>query len=284
MRDFKGNLIFWEITDLSIEKEELEREGFEGYVPRNDYKSAIIKALKIYTKGNEKLYRRFNDSGRTVSFAVFVQEVNQQGIELNKEITLTISKKTGRLTSESEIPEKIRTEYNREKDRINSNQFRAMVLRFIRRNAYAISMRSGGGVYYLDEKYNHVHKKLSELFKKYPKKMKLFTIPVYNDDGTLTALEKATSDECFQDLQQIVKEISAQTKKGIITERLLAGRQKDCEELLQKVKAHESSLQDKAKTIRAKVAQLEKHLKDTFVSAEAIALDPEDFMAELEAF
>jgi hypothetical protein len=64
----KGDLIFWDISELKTTKDALESLGFGAFVPRNDFKSAIIKALKIVTKGNEKLYRRFNDESDSVSF------------------------------------------------------------------------------------------------------------------------------------------------------------------------------------------------------------------------
>ena len=54
----KGSMIFWELSEIQTTKDELAALGFSEFVPRNDFKAALIKALKVVTKGNEKLYRR----------------------------------------------------------------------------------------------------------------------------------------------------------------------------------------------------------------------------------
>jgi len=255
----KGSFLFWEMSDVKTNKEALEALGFGAFVPRNDYKTALIKSLKDYTKGNEKLYRRFNDVGDSVSFSVFIETTEDEELDLRKEITIKLDKKSGVMTGAIPV---IEAKFRAEMSTIDSVQLRALILKALRTNSHAIAMRSGGGFYFIDERHKNTLEPVVQLFNSI-EGAKLYQIPVYNDSATLEAIEDATASEIFSDIEGLIVDVTREFNNGDLTERKLSTKLDNIGQILKKVKLHEENLGKRVTSVRERIATLANSLEIT---------------------
>lgn len=280
-----GDMIYWEISDLTTTKDTLDAIGFGKLVPRNDYKSAMIKALKKLTKGNDKLYRRFNDKANEVSFAIFEQRISDAEISLDKEITVSIDKKTGALSVKAEddgpFYQSIRDLYLSESKTIDSNQFRSLVLKVVQQECFGISMRRGGGIYFIRSDFDVTQRRLNELFNAFPQQASLHRVPIYDDPSSLSALESAASDDLVGDIDSLVADINKRFEEGKITRRQLEGDQDRIQKIVKKTDIYADTLRAKAASIKAKLELAKKAVKSVIDKVDAGIVEPKDFMKAL---
>lgn len=275
----KGNFIYWEMSDVKTNKTVLDGLGFGDFTPRNDYKTALIKALKDYTKGNEKLYRRFNDVGDDVSFSVFIEHTEEEELDLRKEITIRLNKKSGVITGA--IPA-IEEKYRSEMSTIDSIQLRALILKVLRQNSHAVAMRTGGGFYFVDNRHLNTLEPIVQLFNTI-EGAKLYQIPVYNDSATLEAIEDATAAEIFSDIETMIVDVTREFNNGDLTERRLTTKMDNIGQILKKVKLHEENLRGRANEVRGRISTLSKTLEATTARVASGVEAEEGFIASLAA-
>lgn len=284
MKERKGDLIFWEISEMNVTKDLLEHLGFDKYVPRNDFKSALIKVLMQITKGNEKLYRRFNDVQGSVSFGVFYELVTGDNISINKELIVKLDKEHGNISfSDSAHPlvGPIRDLYATAKETLDSRQVRSMILKIVKGECYGIAMRSGGGIYFLDKGFDHKREKLTEFFKKFPTTTKLHTIPMYDDNSTADAIEYAAKEDIFGDIDSLVADIDRRFKEGSITRRQLEGDKERASKILEKIKVHRDNLRKTESEVTAKLTVVSSTIEKVLGRVEDGLIEPADFMSML---
>lgn len=277
----KGSLIYWTISEFEISPEKLKDLGFGDYTPRNDFKSAMIKALHKLCKGNERLYRAFNDTSKSISFGVFVQQVDGSDVEMRKEVIVNVDKSTG--TVGFHVPPGVEwdkttlmSDFEGAKTTLNANQIRAAILRYVREN-HGISMRPSGGIYFVDDKFKEALDKLKTLFGEFSREMTLFEVPIYGDASTLDAIEEATSTALFGEVEKLVDEVNQGYQKGTLTKKQLQNRREDVAKILEEVKLHEGNLRMKANAIRDRVNTIGELVELKLKAAEGSIVDEGEF-------
>lgn len=280
----KGDLIFWEISsDLSVTKDELASVGFDKYVPRNDYKSQMIKALMKITRGNEKLYRRFNDNFDSVSFGVFQEVVSEHEIALEKELILTLDKNDGSVSyGLHSLANQIMDIYLSSGETLDARQIRSMLLKIVKNECFGISMRSGGGIYFIDAAFDHTRAKLLSFFQKFPSET-LHIVPVYKNEQTEKAIEHAAKEDIFGDIETLVADIDRRFKDGSITKRQLEGDKDRANRILEKARVHRDNLRLAAAEVSAKLATLGVSIEKVITRVESGLVEPDDFANLLES-
>ncbi len=261
----KGTLIYWEVYEFKTHAEQLEDLGFKDYLPRNDAKTALIKSLRFATKGQERFYKKFADGKHEVRFAVvhpdLVPDVNGElDIDFTKELMLSLDKSSGYLrctrgndtSSRQEFYEKIQNDYRAERGSIDSVQFRMLVLKFIRRAAYGISMRSGGGIYFIDDRKRNELDQLQRLFAAFRSTCTLYEIPVYQDGDTMKALQDATLQSITGEVDTLLENLQS----GNITQTVIKNRFKEVTELRERVIFHESTLRSEVDGLRSRIDKI----------------------------
>jgi len=283
-----GDLIYWSIEDLETTKEKLHEMGFESYIPRNDYRSAMIKTLRRVLKGDDRFYRKFKDHNEGVFFAVVQPVVNEEDydIDFKREVVIRLDKKTGSVeyrnkeNASEEFMERIQLEYEHAQITIDSTQFRKIITDVIKKDCFGVSLRKSGGIYFIDEKFDSTREKLQELFSAFPGQATLSSVPIYNDKGTEDALEEATSKDIFSDIEIIINELKEKTDAGDITARIIEHRQVEADKVFEKIQVHEKHLRLKAETVKTRLMSVQRLLKDAI--DEATVTSPEAFMSELK--
>jgi hypothetical protein len=286
----KGDLIFWEISsELNATKAELAEMGFERCVPRNDFKAAMVKALMLITRGNEKLYRRFNDNSDSVSFGVFHETVENDEISLDKELIIILNKNDGLVefsNRDNPLVPFILDSYMGGKETLDARQIRAMLLKIVKNECFGIPMRSGGGIYFLDRKipnYAQNRKKIQSFFDKFPLHTTLHTVPIYENEETSAAIEYAVKDDIFGDIDELVSSIDKRFKDGSITKRQLDGDKERASKILEKIRVHRDNLRLAAAQVSAKLLNVSGSIENLVERVENGLVEPDDFAKMLES-
>lgn len=239
----KGSLIYWEISEFSTSKEVLRGLGYGDLLPRNDAKASLIKALKQVTRGNPLFYKRFADHGKFVRFTVVnpktVEARNAEGqqdvdLQFQKEITISLEKSSGVVTfvsgndqghaGDAEFFNEIRAIYDRERHTIDTTQFRALLVRFIREQGFGVAMRSRGGIYFLDERKAEVLATLRATFEHFRGHAKLYALSMYDEEGTRVAVRDAAVENLMGDIEEAVTSLKEQVEQAQADAREAAGQ------------------------------------------------------------
>ena len=283
----KGDLIFWTIRDMAVDPNKLIELGFEAYVPRNDYKSAMIKALRVLVKGNEKLYRK--DDGETdVTFAVFQQVSSVDGISINREFQFKVVKATGVVSSDQPDWDSfysgsiLKEAYESSKITLNSEQIRSMLAKSIKNEFYGVSIKSRGGVYFVNEANTEAaQKKYGPFFQAFPEDTSLSVMPIHDEKGSMEAIEKATSLEVFSEIEALIAGIEKEVKADTMTTRKLDNDRAEIDKLIEKAKILQSNLQSSLGEVSSRIGNVSTALSKVVVDAKGRIVDPTDFMAML---
>jgi hypothetical protein len=279
-----GQLIFWEISDLTTTKDRIADLGFEEFIPKNDYRAAMVKTLRKISKAKGRFPRKFNDKPDSVSFGVFLENVSGEDLSFEKEMIVHLDKKTGSVAirgGTTEMREKVSAGYREAQKTLDAAQFRTLVLRIVKRECYGISMRKSGGIYFIDEKFKETMGRLIGLFSHFPE-CGLHRVPIYNDPGTQEAIEHAVKEDITTDIMNIVKKVHEKMKDGSLTRRGLEGKVKEADAVFKKIEIHAANLRGKLKNITEQVESAKKNFNSMLDNADQVALDPEDFMEELK--
>lgn len=270
-----GNLIYWSIDKVTLNKDDLagilkDLGLSEDLIPRNDHKTALIRALRDITKGDERFYRRFHDSKESVRFAIILPEETQTtavdyDIDFKKEVILTLYKDSGRVKADVEHPmlQPILDNYEANRLNLDANQLRSVILKIVRNDCLGVSMRKQGGIYFIDQKNQKQMAKLAGLFERLGGDNILSQVPIYDDKSTQDALELAINDDIISELQTIIEEIEIKLENGGISAKVLEGRKEEATNLMNKIIHHEANLRNKANELRSKTEQFQKALESS---------------------
>ena len=288
MKNLKGNLVFFEMNEVQSTKAELERLGFGKYVPRNDYKTALIKALKEYKKveDDDKIYRRFLDQKGEVSFTIFAERIEGDVLSLDREITIKLDKLTGIVTCDAG-PDlqgeftKIEALFSKHQGTINADQLRALVIKALRDEAHSISMKKQGGLYFIDQRFTAELAHIQALLESFRDSAHLRQIPIYDDKSSLEAISDASHDELFNEIETLITTTDKAFKANEMTERKLEGRKADALVILEKIELHKNNLASAYETVAAKLAKVKDALNSVTSKVETGIADSNDFMSLL---
>jgi len=279
----KGNLIFWEIDGLKVTPSELVAAGLGDYVPRNDYRSALIKALNLHVKSDstKRLKQKFDDAGDTASWSIFVKD--DAARDVSREMTINLNKVSGRIDfagGTEAIQEAITQLYKDEQGTINTVQFRAMLINAVRSRLHGIPMKRSGGIYFIDNRFEKEREWLAGIFTKFPQ-IKLMAMPVYDDQGTLDAIAEGAKFDIFSDIESLINDVENKFKEGTITKRTLASRKEEAVKILEKIEIHRENLSVEIGAVTERLTKVRGALEAVTTKVEDGVIDPEDFLAEL---
>lgn len=276
----KGSILYWSVEDFNqttTTTDDLKALGFERFVPRNDFGTAMLKAVRAFVKGEEKLYRRAK-VGKFVVFTVFTESVGENGHTLRKEITIKVDTEHGNATFEPEVIPEIKRDYEKGKLTLSSDQFRKVILDYVE-DIGGVKMRPGGGIYFLDQRLEPSMPRLRSLFKHFQGdgKVRLYEVPIHDDQDSLIAIEDAVSDKVFGEIEDIINEVEKKfSSSEPVTRKLIENRHTDAQKILQKIRMHEQNLRSKAAEVKERLSKVEAGLSQMLAKSADI-VDPGEF-------
>jgi hypothetical protein len=284
----KGDLIYWSMSEVNVSKDDLADLGFGDFVPRNDFQTSLLKAFRSVCTRGEIKYERFNENDTHGEIVLFTKD--QGAKDLNKILALRYNKKTGEtewvhthptLPTEA-LKDRISHEYTQAKKTLDSVQLGKLVVDFIYSQCHAISMRPGGGIYFIDARFTEAKAKLEKLFAVFSGNAWMQSVPVYDDQGTASAIERAAGDAFLDDVNKMIDSIQAEFADGTITKRKLNTKKEQAEALLKEVGVHRDNLRSKARDLESKLGAVSKALFSVTAKVEAGIIEPQDFMDMLK--
>lgn len=275
-----GNLLYWEMSEVRTSPEDLRTIGIESFLPRNDYKSALIKALKEFTKKTSRFPKRFNDIAESVQFSVFYEEISGEELTLEKQITIKLDKETGILQG-ADGTELLKL-YDQEKKSINTQQLRTILLKTLAHECHSVSMRNGGGIYFIKQEFVNKMEEIREKFSRIDG-VKFHNVPIYDDKGTLDAVSEATESDLLSEIQTIIGTIQREFEKGDLSSKRLEGKTSQIDEVMVKLKIHKESLREKYDDLEKKLQLIDQTVQEN-ISRVQEGLDmTENFLDRLKA-
>jgi hypothetical protein len=286
----KGDIIFWTVEGIEVGKDKLEDLGLglDRFIPRNDFKAAMIKSLKETFKGNERMYKRYNDRRGEVSFGVFIESTDNADIDISKEFQFKLDKYSGELSmlTEGETPAvvtEILENFKHGKKHLDSTQFTTTIKRFIKSKGFAVSMKPKGGLYFLDDRFKEVKEQVKSIFDVVAG-ARFHAVAIGTDDKEgLNTLEEATSTDVFNEIEKLKTDIEKGFSEGTITRLQVQGKKEAIEKTLKKINVHADSLRTQADVLRIKASSVAKALVSVTSKVEANLIEPGDFQAALAA-
>jgi len=284
----KGELIFWSITDFNVETAELERRlkavDLEVTIPRNKYRAIMLRTLRTLLRGNERFYRKFRDTVNSCSFAVIDPIEADDDIEFKKEFIVSLDKISGevKFSTKGLFQSEILKTYKATQGTIDAGQFRTMVLEVVKKTCYGISMRRGGGIYFIDKRFAGTKEKLEKLFSAFPENTRLLSVPIYDDSATEEALEHAASDDIFSEIEELLADMSAKVEGGNFSRKVLEGRKEEAKRIFEKIQVHEVNLRSKADDVKKKLTNISKAMEAVTGKIEEGIFEAKDFYEELK--
>jgi len=280
MTKLKGHIIFWEISEFTTELGEIERVlknigvNPEDYLPRNDYKSSLLRGLKVTLKkdkDDDRFYRRLDDKPTGVKFAVIVPKEFWVGstltdIEFKKEVLIELDKTTGKVTydHESAFSDSVNDAYREAKQHLDAKQFRSLLLKLLKEECRGVALRKAGGVYYVSEADLPKLDKLRQLFEAFKKDARLEEIPIFNDASTEQAIEHAVTDDLLTELEMLRAEMI--DKK--MTDVILRNRREAINQLIERVNHHRDDLRSQHVTLDNKFSEMKGLIDKALVTSD----------------
>jgi len=286
----RGSLVYWKFSSFSTNREVLEKklqklgdlpsvktsikkykgkssQTYVDLLPRNDYKAAMIRALRKILKADEssRFYKRLKDQAEAVNFTVImpieILEGKAPHYEFKNEVSLELNKATGEVKFSEVNPfeDIILSEFKEMQKLVDSEQVSKLFARIMVEEIHGVSLKLG--VYYVGEDQMDKVQALQEIVTMIDSpNLELFKIPVYNDESTLKAVEAAVNDDMLDKLETLKEEICQKWKDDSLSPKVLENRQVAVQELFGKLKIHKEDLRSKASIIENRLVVLEKSL------------------------
>lgn len=308
-----GRAVWWSISDeVNTTAEILQRHGFGESAPRNENRTALIKACKkvkadiSFEKsiGDDLTFSesaavprtlrashvRFHENQIECKIALVIPKVSRDGLKFNQALHITVDKTSGNLSfsaPEGEIDQdlcdKIREEYQKGRVTVDSDQFRTLVARHILNKCYGRSLRAfSGGIYFIPECKNGEVEKIAALVGEFNPRAKFGQLMIYDDPTTLSTVDTEIAESFEKQIEGFLKELEGLSKQPT-SARMYENRIQDAEEIMNQIRAYEDRLHSRAKEFAVKSAKMAQVLNDRLSAATGKTVEPFDLLASLEA-
>jgi len=269
-----GWAVHWSTHEFTIEfkdfVETLKKVGMPIEVARETLaKNALIRAVRKTAKGKDRFHLKTADIKKEAAFTIAHTEVDEQSydVDFESETKVVFDKKSKDIDVTGRAASQLRDQYQELRNKYTASQFRTVVLRYLQRYCSAVTIREGGGIYFVPALYESGFKVLMDLFQEMGSdKADITLIPIIDTDGAKKSMWKSFIGEVKQDLASFKRELEGFDSKGKeVTEKILETRIKRYKALRQKVETYETVLSGTAQELKDELVQLTKDLQAKLV-------------------
>lgn len=277
----KGKLVTYTVpTDFFVDPRELVAAGYRDYAPRNNFKGCFIAALRRVYKNRDRFYRKFNDNDYDVTFALFLEEHFDDDVDVKKQLVAKLNKHSGRIEFTTEGFEELRTKileaYEYERSNYNGGQFRSLIKNLLK-SCYAVSIKRGSSVFFIDKKYEVFQEKLKDLPNHFPQ-VQILLWDIGEDEGAVDVINEAVKRDISKDVEDIIKGIKKEIEDGNMTQKKMENKTEEISKVIEKAKAHAHNLMGEGKGILERLNILKDEVEEAEGKVEVLSFD---FNAEL---
>lgn len=261
-----GYCVYWSIagdlvTRYSAFLKHLEECGIPTEVARAPQaKSALIRAMHEQNKGKKTAFhRKVVDDKDIAAFAMVQSNVDRTNLDVDfqTETKISFDKDTKQIRVTGTNADEIAARYEENKDVYNSDNFRAVTLRFIEKYCDSISIRERGGVYFIPAHRLDNFAALQKLFALFPS-CSVDVIPVIDTAQAKKSMWKSLIGEVTAEIQAMKDDVVNIDKDS--SERSVEIRLARYRALKDKVENYETLLSGTATELKSEVENLSKTL------------------------
>lgn len=268
-----GSLVYWAIKDFRIPFQEFLARMDKAGIPTDlakevSAKSALIAAIKTENKGKKnKFHRKLVDEKSQAAFAVVNQAVDTAhlNVDFQKETTVILDKENKSIRIDGFNSDEIKNKFENILQTYSADQFRNVILRYLSRDAAAVSIRDRGGVYFVPETHKDQLQKLVNFFELFPE-CAIEIIPIADMAQAKKSMWRALVGEVEYEMEILREEIGKMDPST--SDKVIQRRVEKVKELSDKVSMYESLLQGTADTLNTSLKDIQGMLKDKLTKGE----------------
>lgn len=260
-----GWLVNWSTNKLSIKVEHLTKllveVGINSEYARDVLpKNAVIRAIKNHMKTIESQDRkniRFkeSDESETMVMSLITVRINTTTNDRFEQLTkVTYHKGLGTFDIEGLYEKELRAGYEETKGAYAADQFRAVILRYVKRQCAAITYLETGSLYFIPASKKEELDKLIALFEKVGDNAQLHVKEEISTKSIRNTMWKLTVGEITQDLEKLEEDFKEMP--DTLHARNVELKLKRYNTLKTKVEMFESVLQGTAEDLKSSLENL----------------------------
>lgn len=261
-----GWLVNWSAKDFSIPRNDLvnalravaiDPDIAIEVLPKN----AANRAIKEKAKGKTTFHRKVADGEDTAAFVIANTEVDDINFDakFSTETKLKYDKTAKTINVEGSGQQEIKDAFERNKLTYASDQFRSIILRYIKRYCSAITYLETGNIYFVPAFCKPELDKLINLFSHLGPNVRLTTKEEVDCSQVRQVLWQVTVGEIKHELDSMTKDLDKVGDE--ITERSFDVRLKKYEDLKSRVQMFEIAMETSASDLKTKLDGLTKTLR-----------------------
>lgn len=282
--DMRGTLVWWKFKSFAIDRDKFEslmdkfgnlhvqppQKNYKAkniaepltyldLLPKNSYKNALLRALRVMLKNDNRFYKRLRDVADSCTIPVILPvEVFDSkvlaDIEFQREVVITLDKNDGSLqfNRKTSFNNELTKKYKELQKTLDAEQLSNILINIVRTQCYGVSIKLG--VYYVPEAHSKQLKILEKIcgsFKEH--EIELFQIPVYSDPESKKAIQAAVEDDLIDRLEVMKEDFAKLVRAGKLSRDLRGNRLSEMNALVKRMEVYKKDLASKAKTIELRL-------------------------------
>lgn len=261
-----GHIISWTIRDFEMTLQDADDLLDAHDIPKDvrsktSEKSAATRAVReTAKKTKDRFHKKVKDSD-VAAFAIVDTEVDesQMDVDFATETTVVFDKESKTLKTSGASGRKVKELYDHYKGMFTGHQFRATMLRYLRRYCAASTLRDGGGIYFIPSTHQAAFESLVGVFDALEAAgCDITPIPIIDTEQAKKSMWKTFVGEVATEIQRFSDDVD---KTDDMTERMMEGRMNKYTALKEKVDIYETLLQGTADELRDDITKLTKKLQ-----------------------
>lgn len=263
-----GWCVHWSVHELDTSfiefTESLVKAGIDPSIARKTLpRNAFIRAMKTISKGaKDQFHKKLAERDDLMAMAVVGMNVDDSTEDFDAQFKTptkaVYDKDQKSIKVKGEHSEAVQKMYEAFQERYTATQFRSVILRYVKRECDGVTVRDGGGVYFIPEKNAATLEKLQVLMDQFPA-CTLELIPIVDTQQARKSMWRATIGEIKSNIKKLQEDFSGLDDE--IKERSLDIRLEKYKALREKVEMYEDVLHGTADELKESLNELTKQIK-----------------------
>lgn len=235
----------------------LEKAGIDKRFAKETMdRNALIRAVKSVTKGNSEFHRNIAEREDIMALAIVSEEKGQVDISVDYDVEskIVFDKASKEIVITGKYSNEIKGKKDEFKEMYTADQFRSLVKRFLKTNCSAITVREGGGLYFIPKSDQRNLEKLVALFEELGLSVDITLIPIIDTKTSRSSMWKSTTKEIEEDVKELTKDFEEMSDS--VTEKMIEARINKYNGLKNKIEMFETLLQGTAESMKTKLDEL----------------------------
>jgi len=262
-----GWCLHWTTAQFDIKFDDfvliLEQCGINPRIAKKTLaRNAFIRSMKTNVKNvaDDGFHRRIAEKDEEMAMAIIDSKVDEDDyqVQFSTPTTAVFDKANKTLEVKGQKGDVIEQDYNAFRDMYSSKQFRTVVLRFIKRICEGVTMREGGGIYFVSRDKSTELAQLETLFSHF-KGCSIDLIPIVDTKKARKSMWKCAVGEIKTELSKFQMDLSELPVDA--PDRMVESRLEKFQALKEKVEMYETVLSGTASELSKELDKLTTSLR-----------------------